>query len=587
MNSNRLIALLCGPEARRSSIVDQLQGPMNEVAICTTSDDLYRLAVQGRIDAVVLDLVQPGFLTGLDLLARLENDLVRPVSVLIGALTPQQKEIAAHLKVNAILAPDATPEVIAEVTVGALLAKIQSLPIPYGARQVVRDAASIRPLPQLLVRAAGFLEDPNASVKVLATEIAADARITAELLKLINSSALGVGTKVSRIQDAVRLMGVKRTVGLIFSTYVLEAGRYPKVAPELEHRLRSRSLMMATVASTYASMAGGSADTAYVLAMLQDLGMILMVQEYGPRYLRILERCATVTQLQLATYEQQELGFTHADVSAALLQKWKLPPTLIRLVLQHHARSEAQAGTDQEGELIDAMQVAEAVADFKDQPTQHRYHQLHRCTTRSGKLTASELQKCLAQAMARARDMAALFSMPVPDEQEIHKLLAQFSGVPTVDRVTDDATRLSNLPESTALSKRRNVICIDDDATIREIVEVCLIDTPVNFIGAARVREVRDRLAGAAAILLDLHLDDASGIEELKRLRQRGVTVPIYILTGDRTRQAVLDAIAAGASGYILKPFDKQTLLNKLEPVLSCSAEPQSRPHHGNVILAG
>lgn len=70
------------------------------------------------------------------------------------------------------------------------------------------------------------------------------------------------------------------------------------------------------------------------------------------------------------------------------------------------------------------------------------------------------------------------------------------------------------------------------------------------------------------AVVLDLGLPGLSGMEVLKRLRKRGSTLPVLILTA---RDAMSDKVAglnAGADDYLLKPFDFQELEARLNALL-------------------
>jgi two-component system OmpR family response regulator len=70
------------------------------------------------------------------------------------------------------------------------------------------------------------------------------------------------------------------------------------------------------------------------------------------------------------------------------------------------------------------------------------------------------------------------------------------------------------------------------------------------------------------AVVLDLGLPGLSGMDVLKRLRKRGSTLPVLILTA---RDAMSDKVAglnAGADDYLLKPFDFQELDARLKALL-------------------
>jgi two-component system OmpR family response regulator len=77
-------------------------------------------------------------------------------------------------------------------------------------------------------------------------------------------------------------------------------------------------------------------------------------------------------------------------------------------------------------------------------------------------------------------------------------------------------------------------------------------------------------------ILLDVALPDVDGFDILLRLRQHPVLkeVPAIMLTAQATREAVLKGMAAGADGYITKPFEADALMRAVRTVLGQSDQP-------------
>jgi DNA-binding NarL/FixJ family response regulator len=67
------------------------------------------------------------------------------------------------------------------------------------------------------------------------------------------------------------------------------------------------------------------------------------------------------------------------------------------------------------------------------------------------------------------------------------------------------------------------------------------------------------------AVLADIRMPRLSGIGVVKALRQRGSLVPVILLTTFDDPQALKEAIAAGAAGYLLKDAQPETLKQVLE----------------------
>jgi len=78
------------------------------------------------------------------------------------------------------------------------------------------------------------------------------------------------------------------------------------------------------------------------------------------------------------------------------------------------------------------------------------------------------------------------------------------------------------------------------------------------------------RLGKPDLVLLDVTLPDADGFDVLVRMRQHPVlkTIPVIMMTAKASREAVLKGLAAGATGYITKPFDVDVIVLAVKSVL-------------------
>jgi two-component system OmpR family response regulator len=76
-------------------------------------------------------------------------------------------------------------------------------------------------------------------------------------------------------------------------------------------------------------------------------------------------------------------------------------------------------------------------------------------------------------------------------------------------------------------------------------------------------------------VLLDVNLPDVNGFDVLASLRRHPAfrNVPVIMLTGKSTREAVLKGMALGADGYITKPFETDTLMSAVRTVLGRTPE--------------
>ena len=112
-----------------------------------------------------------------------------------------------------------------------------------------------------------------------------------------------------------------------------------------------------------------------------------------------------------------------------------------------------------------------------------------------------------------------------------------------------------------------SALIIDDNALIREILRQILTALDVqNIIDAPNGRlGLQHALQGKCdVIFLDLELPDTHGISLLKQLKE-SIKTPVVVITAHSTRENLQEAIAAGASGFITKPFFGQKIADVLK----------------------
>ena len=121
------------------------------------------------------------------------------------------------------------------------------------------------------------------------------------------------------------------------------------------------------------------------------------------------------------------------------------------------------------------------------------------------------------------------------------------------------------------------VLAIDDSRTIRDMVRLTLeregIETDLAEDGIHGIEVLEGMERRPDAILTDVNMPRLDGFGFIERVRQREeyVGIPILVLTTESARELKLRARAAGATGWIVKPFDPARLVGALRTVTGLS----------------
>lgn len=588
MTSTHFAAIYFADPYRAQQLSDLLSERGVDSKIAQNSEDLYHLLNYRPVDFVLLENELRGFLTGLDILQRVFQDLLKPTTILLARPTVELRLKAQELGIDLILPPDCSIEQMGDAVVRLMAeVKVQQVLIPTGARRVVQAFDRIKPLPQVMVKLSMYLDAAEISSHQLADDISTDAKSTADLLKLANSSAVGLQRKVSNVFDAIKYLGNRRTIGLLLSQGLLSSQNAFGSSTPLSERTwyNHRSVLIASTASLFAEhFEELSPQTAYVLGLLQDIGILVLVNAHHRRYLQLLRRFRGIGPLRLEVIEQQEFGYNHAHVSAAVLQKWGLPGSMVNLVLNHH-ESYGGERSRTEQRFLHVMALGEAFANLADGHVAHRYAQLHRCLSDYETGTNDKVKSCLAEAVAKAMEAKQIFALPLPDGRKIEALMKRIQAGDASLR--DYAAQISaeeeaqshaqvqyqpaastvDLPSAISphrFEQRPKVLVIDDEPLVVDLL--CRILGQVNLEGVSceSSEKARELAESTVAALIDVHLVGESGIDLTKSLRASGYDRPIIVVTGDRTRETVGKCLLAGATDYLTKPIDEQALYQKL-----------------------
>ena len=121
-------------------------------------------------------------------------------------------------------------------------------------------------------------------------------------------------------------------------------------------------------------------------------------------------------------------------------------------------------------------------------------------------------------------------------------------------------------------SEKKKVLVIDDQLEIRELVDVTLRGTEFIVLKASNGKEgiqlARERKPDL--ILLDIMMPVHDGYETCRVLK-RGIEtkdIPVIFLTAKRSKEDIKEALKAGGSDYIVKPFSPSEFLTRLRKIM-------------------
>jgi two-component system chemotaxis response regulator CheY len=115
----------------------------------------------------------------------------------------------------------------------------------------------------------------------------------------------------------------------------------------------------------------------------------------------------------------------------------------------------------------------------------------------------------------------------------------------------------------------KNILIVDDSASMRQMISFTLKDAGYDVIVAGNGKEALTKLDGTKVemVLTDLNMPEMNGIELIKQLRVKPgyKFIPIVMLTTESQESKKQEGKQAGASGWIVKPFKPDQLLDTVK----------------------
>lgn len=224
-------------------------------------------------------------------------------------------------------------------------------------KRILRTLDDLPTMPQVAQKARQIIAKETSTFQDLAQVIETDQAIAARVLKLANSSYYGLAGKVTVLQRASVVLGMKTLNELL--TIACAGGL---LGPQLKgYGLEAGDLWMHSLAAAGCAKmlavkkSPALADDAFSAALIHDCGKLIL-----DKY--ILERQAEFGKYidegkPFLAAEKNILGFDHAQLAADVCTKWQIPKNLATAIEFHHNPAAARGN-----ELASIVHAADGIA---------------------------------------------------------------------------------------------------------------------------------------------------------------------------------------------------------------------------------
>lgn len=208
---------------------------------------------------------------------------------------------------------------------------------------LVARAGDLAALPQVVIQVIDSTNNPRASAADIERVVGKDQALTARILTLANSSYYGLPRRVSSLREAVFFLGFKtvRNLAMTVTSFNLFLGKSDAASlarRDLWKHALNAGLCGKLIASAVPNT--GISEEVFTAALLHDIGKMILDRQYPERF-TLAVAAARERNVAFHHVEQEFLPFTHAEVGAALAERWNLPAMLLEAIGYHHMPEQA------------------------------------------------------------------------------------------------------------------------------------------------------------------------------------------------------------------------------------------------------
>ncbi len=215
--------------------------------------------------------------------------------------------------------------------------------------ELIKKSAAVPSMPQVVTRFLDVMQDPSFDYRDLAKVLSTDPGTVSEILRLCNSALFGLRQRVASLQQALTLLGPKRTRSLLLGRYLVDAlAQKPAAGLDMVYFWR-RSLTTAVVSARMAGVViPRMKEETFCVGLLADIGIPILAEALGESFIPVVARFGPCKTPMTADEERKTVGASHGEVSAMVLAHWTLPEAVHRPVNLHQS---ANPGSDEIGTI--------------------------------------------------------------------------------------------------------------------------------------------------------------------------------------------------------------------------------------------
>jgi diguanylate cyclase (GGDEF)-like protein len=217
--------------------------------------------------------------------------------------------------------------------------------------EIIKKTDRLPTLPGIALKLIEAVRQEEPNIEEITKLISSDPPLSAEILKCINSPFYSLKTKVTSVNHAVNMLGLKTVKNLALS-FSLVNNFQPEGPFSFDYKSFWKDSLIGAISarSLAANVRPDLSEDSFYLGLMHNLGILTLVRCLPKQYSLVIKEMQTSG----CSYHEAEdivLGFNHMTVGKCLIQSWGLPE-LFYLPIGYHHQPEKMSTESSEIEIL-------------------------------------------------------------------------------------------------------------------------------------------------------------------------------------------------------------------------------------------
>ncbi|WP_303850737.1 response regulator [Seleniivibrio woodruffii] len=288
-----------------------------------------------HVDIIVTDMRMPE-MDGVELLTQVQSKFPGVIRIILSGHSDKTMIMKSVKLAHQFLTKPCPAEKIKD-TINSAYSMLKILK-NEDVKSMVSRIDSLPSLPDTYLKVVDEMNSEDCSVAKVGALISSDVGMSANVLKLVNSSFFGFSNHISSPMQAVSLLGLDVVKGVLLTSHLFHSFKDENTRNFSLEKMMSHSILVARIAKAIAlhcKMDRKTVDDCFIAGILHDIGKLIMLANFKVTYNVIIDNSKQENK-SLWVSEKDILGVTHSEIGAYLLGLWGMPNSIVEAVALHH-----------------------------------------------------------------------------------------------------------------------------------------------------------------------------------------------------------------------------------------------------------